>query len=320
MKKDIALIAEEVCKTLADTAIARLENKSRTFPGHSNRASEIGHPCHAYLYFAREAWQSREKPSATLQSIFDEGNLHESHIQQKILLDAGGLGWGFVGQQQDFAFKELQITGHVDGILIVKDTAYPLEIKTMSDQIWQRISTAKDFVDSKYTHLQKYYGQMQAYLFLNNSEAGIFALKNKTTGMMKYIPCPFDYEYSDAMLKRVKAVNDAISAQVVPEKILKDSYCDDCAFRTLCLGDAVRSVERYDNERLIAALKMREENTEAKKKYEEAKEIINEECGKVDKKEFVAGSWVIKRTYYAEKTKTFTQKAYWTNRIVKGIW
>lgn len=249
--------------------------------------------------------------------------MHESHVQQEILRDCNELGWAFVGQQQDFHDKELEITGHVDGIIMISDPMtnaskkFPVEIKTMSDNIWQRIDTVKDLINAKYPHLQKYYGQMQAYLYLNASEAGVFVLKNKTTGLRKYIPCPFDFDYTDTMIKRVQAVNVARGTTSIPERILKDEYCENCAFRKICIGEKLTSVEAYDNDRLKSALEMREAASEGKKQYEEAMEIIKEEAAKAGKEEFKVGGWLIKRTYYEEKTKTFTQKPYWTNRIIR---
>lgn len=326
--QDRALAGEEVAKLLTDQTWARLSAGVKIYPCHTNRASEAGHPCDAYLFHTRENWQQREPYGLTTQSIFNEGNLHEANLIQEIMKDCAELGWGFVGQQQDFQDKDLQLTGHVDGVIIIRDlesgtqSFYPTEVKSMSERAWALINTSEDFRDAKWPYLRKYYGQMQAYLYLNASECGIFVLKNKTNGLRKYIHCLLDFDFADAMIKRLIRVNDVIANNGQPEKILEDFYCDQCAFRKICIGEKEGSVEPYDSEVLADALQARDENKEAADRYEEACEIVKAECAKVDpeKTEFRVSDWIVKRTLIPEavvKKSEGIRKAYWRNKFVK---
>jgi len=327
----LILNMQQVCKDLQDAQVARLRDKIKIYPCHTNRASQMAHPCDAFGYFNRTAWEKKQPHDYTLQSIFNEGNLHEPAIIQEIMDDCArlGEGWNFVGQQQDFHDRDMNVSGHVDGILIVPGNQYagscrirgeytkhPVEIKTMSPHIWDSIHTDMDILYHSRPYVQGYYGQLQAYLYLSASESGFWVLKNKLTGMRKYVPTILDYDYCDEMFKRVARINKAVKENIVPEKIMDDKYCENCAFRTVCLGDKVFEIPKINNERLLEAIISKEEWAPAKQKYGEACDTIKEECSKSEEKKFRVGNFRITRCLTREKEiQTYTRKEYWTNRI-----
>ena len=81
------------------------------WPVHSNRASEIGNPCHRYLYYMRTAYKERPLPDVGLLEIFKEGNYQERATVE--LLSEHGIELN--QQQRSIDLKAYEISGSIDG-------------------------------------------------------------------------------------------------------------------------------------------------------------------------------------------------------------
>jgi len=319
-KGDDLLAVQEICQKLQEASIERLRSKIRIYPCHTNRSSTIGHPCEAYGFYHRTAWQKRELHDWRLQAIFDEGSLHEPAILKEVLEDCNRYGWSLVGQQQDFHDKNLQITGHVDALILIPGISdigkvYPLEVKTMSPHIWDTITSDLDFKENRRPYLQAYYGQIQSYLYLASSPAGLWCLKNKVTGLRKYIPTVLDYDFCDSMIKRVERINAAVASDSVPSKIMNDQYCDDCTFRKICLGEEKRDLPKVNNERLLDAILAKEEFKISHDRYEKACDVIKEEAARSGSNEFICGQFKVSRKLQPEKHMSVIRKSYYVTSV-----
>src|SRR5262245_12318388 len=104
-------------------------------PCHSNRASQLGADCERELVYLRTRWQEAQAPSLDLQILLQEGEKHE----REVLMELQRAGIHIIEQQCGLAWKEFEITGSVDAVVVWEGTAIPVDVKSMSDQIWSSI-------------------------------------------------------------------------------------------------------------------------------------------------------------------------------------
>ena len=81
------------------------------------RASDLGHPCTAYVAFTRIAGEKAEPPDAKLACIFAEGNTQE----QAVKTDLEKLGFRIDQSQRSLYWNKYEISGHIDGFLCETD-------------------------------------------------------------------------------------------------------------------------------------------------------------------------------------------------------
>ena len=147
----------------------------RKEPGLSNRASELGHPCLRYLVYSRTAWDKAKPPNDESISIFAEGDIHEAAL----LCELVAAGVDVVEQQAPLYHRELNITGHVDGVIHSGDKVIVLEIKSMNPYIFKSCfpdgggTYEWDAVEGAFENrpwLRRYYPQVQMYMELRGAE------------------------------------------------------------------------------------------------------------------------------------------------------
>jgi len=227
---------------------ARKQQKIEQWPVHSNRASELGHPCLRYLTFLRTRWKEAILHDVDLQYIFDEGNLHERAVLRE--LDDAGIR--VIEQQRAFSWPKFQLTGSIDGKIVTEqwmiDAApeqvrpfmvlskpLPLEVKSASPYAIEKISSMADMLASKKHYHQKYPAQLTVYNLLEGVEVGMFIFKNKVNGQLKEVFIVLDMEYAETLLKKCEQVNAHVAAGTVPPAIpYSESICGDCKFLHIC--------------------------------------------------------------------------------------
>lgn len=302
------LRVQEVATNLQRSRMNRLFNKAKNYPARSNRATLVGHPCEAKLFFERTQWQKKKTPSAELQAIFDEGNRHEAAMMQDLQADCAELGYRLVAQQQDFEDRNLSIVGHIDCMIgvarpdapVEKWMWVPTEIKSLNPYTFTELNTAADFRDHPKAWITGYYGQMQSYLYLCGLEFGMFYLKNKSSGETKFVPMWIDWDFCTAMIKRVENVNLFLGAGngEVPPRILKRKYCEDCPFNDHCLDAEMQkaiALPEYNQIALHAALVGMEAHSEGAGIYEAFKKVAKDQVWAAPHEAFICGKWQIER-------------------------
>jgi CRISPR/Cas system-associated exonuclease Cas4 (RecB family) len=276
-----------------------------------NRASECGHPCKRYLVFNRTNWKDKKTFDANTQLIFDIGN----DIEKRVLADMTAAGFQIIEQQRHFEWKELQLTGHVDG-KIVDGTAYPFEIKSMSPFMFKAINTIQDMLRSKYSYMRKYPYQLLSYMLMDGKEKGLFLLKDKSSGQMKELWMDIDYSLGDELINKLKEVNEHIEAGTTPEPIEWDEdLCGRCPFLHICLPDKkVDELPFVDNaeielllERYFALKPSADEYDDVEKELKVKLEGMNAVVGNF----YISGKWIEKKPYTAE----IKASRYWKREI-----
>lgn len=279
---------------LIEKVVEAKQKKIRLHPTHVNRASEIGHPCLRYLVFKRTRWQEATLHDVALQFVFDEGNLQE----RAVIRDLEDAGWQIIEQQRDYFWQEFQLSAHLDGKVLLESETPPLEVKSMSPFVWAKIHTVADLLESRMTHLRKYPAQLNIYNLLSNQHRGFLILKDKSSGRLKEIEVPLDYEYAEGLLKKCEAINRHVAEGTVPAPIpWSESTCGRCAFSHICLPEAKReALDLTDDPELEAKLKRRAELAPLSNEYEaldkEVKELVKERpkvlCGDF----LIQGKWI----------------------------
>lgn len=265
-----------------------LEGRKRQ-PVHSNRASLLAHPCDAYLYYWRTAWE--EATPLPLEAIerMGVGTEAEPHILDHCEILARRIGAGVI-RHHDTAYDEkLKMSGRVDALLKLNKEnklglpaggKMVLEVKTVSPNLWGDVQDLEGLKQNRWT--AKYWAQVTVYMYLTGIEHGIFALRS-LSGRFRPLPFTIDYAYAEQLLQKTERINQAVEAKEPPEKIARPDVCRDCPF----LATACRPPLKYgpgaefaDEPELIRALERRQELLEKTKGCEDD----HKEFKKVDKK------------------------------------
>lgn len=306
---------------LVEKIMSYKKKQLQMWPVRSNRASSLGHPCERYLVLERTRWQDKTPPDAGLQLIFDLGNM----IEKQVLRDLDDCDITVIEQQRSFEWKEFQITGHIDGKVVWGDKIIPLEIKSMSPFMFDKVNSVWDMQNSKYSYMRKYPAQMQLYLFMDEKELGLFLLKNKSTGQYKEILVDIDYDAGELLLQKATRINKHVEKDTLPDCIPWDDYtCQKCdLIHVCCPVKDVDSADVYDDEELAGWLTEVERlhayhlqyNAADKmaKKYLEGKKFV---CGDF----FCSGEWVDHAVYnIPEKIKQKYKKnnPYWKRKVTR---
>ena len=233
-----------------------LLSERKSWAPAANYAYNSGHPCARNLVYCRLNWQEKSLPSTKTLLIFREGDLHEKAVIQ-LLTDSGV---DLVETQRPFELKQIQLRGKIDGK--IKDEngkLIPCEIKSMNPFDFEKINSIDDMKEYSKVWIRGYVSQMMIYLLGMEKEAGVFILKNKVNGELKFIPCILDYEYAEKDWKKLELVNQHVAAGTYPERIQDRTVCRYCDFRQICLPDENSDVlNLVDNAELLEALEERE--------------------------------------------------------------
>jgi len=294
--------------------------KIKQYPVNSNRASDLGLPCVRYHVLNRTRWQEKALHNVGLQQIFDMGN----EIEKIVLRELDEAGITVIEQQRSFSWPEYSITGHIDGVIMAEDGAWPLEIKSCSPFVFKAINTINDLKNGKYGYLRKYPAQLTLYCLMSNKEKGVILFKDKTSGQLKEIWMPLDYELGEELLKRAESINAHVAAGTLPDPINEDMWCDGCAFAHVCLPEKIGKEVEIDTGELAILLDRLEELKPTYKEYEEIDEQIKKAVEGREKvlagSWFCSGKWIDKKSYdipadLKAQYERITQ--YWKRKIQK---
>jgi len=279
---------------------AILESKRKkisSYPVHSNRASDLGNPCVRYHVYNRTRWSEKSLHDVGLQQIFDLGN----DFEQIALRELQEAGIRIIEQQRSFEWREYQITGHVDGLVQMNGSAYPIEIKSMSPFVFDSIQDITSLTKGKYAYLRRYPTQLNLYMLMKGIDRAVFLFKNKSTGAYKEIWMNLDYELGEETLKRAEAINAHVKAGTLPDRIADDSQCDDCPFVHICLPEHIGKEVEIDTGELATMLDRLEELKPAVKEYEEIDDQVKKAVEGREKvlagNWFVLGKWMERKSY-----------------------
>lgn len=207
---------------------------TKRFPQYTNRASGLGYAvpelngCLRRGVLSRTKWQESD-PFST-ESLL---RLREGSNQEAIVLrDLAEAGIQVINQQEAYEWREYQISGHLDGVILVDGVAVPLEIKSASPNIFQSIYTFEDL--NKKPWLRAYKCQITLYQLHKNIDKAIMVFKDKSSGSLKQINVDLDYQLGEYCIRAAEAINRHIADNTLPDRIKDVEVCKDCPMKTTC--------------------------------------------------------------------------------------
>ncbi len=272
----------------------------------TTRASDLGHPCTAYIALTRVAGETASAPDAKLSCIFSEGNLQE----QAVKIDLQQMGYRIEQSQRTVYWSNYDLSGHIDGYL-AKDgeKATLIEIKSCSPFIFVKLNTVDDVRYSKKYYYRKWAAQLQIYMLLESQPEGWLILKNKATGEIKIIAFTLDLEFAESLIKKAEEVKSGVKVFVeggcydwnewlVSHRLNDPEICLDCPLKAACLPeiDAGAGIAFSDDGEMAEALKERESCEAASHRFKELDEEIKTKAKRVfdsGSKQVICGEFVI---------------------------
>jgi CRISPR/Cas system-associated exonuclease Cas4 (RecB family) len=291
---------------------------------YSNRASLLGHPCERFLTYKRTRWQEEARPDDGLLSVFAEGAIHEDAVIRLL----GSTGYRIIAQQTAFEWPEHQISGRIDGQLIVGDgrgEGIPIDVKSMSPYSWNEIRDhdPTSVRDHQHHYVRGYYDQMVLYEIMGNKEQGILIFKNKVTGLLKQVEIALDYARAEELVQKADRVNAHVAAGTLPDRIpYEQDICGRCSFFHICLPDEALSagLSLVDDPELEGKIRRRAELEDAHKEYERIDKDVKKqvEAAMLEDGEGVVGNdWLVRVTTRNRKGYTVDASSYREVKIIK---
>jgi hypothetical protein len=279
-----------------------LESQRKVWPFRVWRPSALGHPCDRHLVWMWNRIQDARVYSWVLQSIFNEGRLHQPSVYARL----EEMGFEIVREQDRPLQYRLAggalIAGTPDGRIVAfrgqrLTPTVILEAKSIQEWLWAQLRSVADILESRHTHIRGYYAQVQLYCLLDGAtDRSLMVLKSKSTGLLKPIPIDLDYDFAESLLKRVERLEPLVRGRVDPPPIpYEKAVCDRCAFLGACypprsFGEGVQILE---DPQLEVKLDRRATLAPGAKEYDGLDDEIKESLKHQGVRFAVVGPWVI---------------------------
>lgn len=181
--------------------------KPRTMSrSRSNRISSLGYRCVRRLTWDRLIGDLRKPIAPERAGIFAEGDLHEQAARR----DLSRMGIDLIHVQREVVGPH-NISGHLDGVIVQDGKEVVVEIKSMHPALWDKHQTLADMVNSSSPWTAAYPTQLCMYEHGIGTDSGVFILRNKSTGQLRFIDCPRDESLVGAAIARAAAVEEQIA-------------------------------------------------------------------------------------------------------------
>lgn len=195
----------------------------------SNRigASSLGEACKANIWYGFR-WASKGKIPMRIARLFDRGNKEEKRIINDLRL----IGFDIKGEQEEFVGFAGHAVGKIDGKIFFRDEWMLLEIKTMNDNSFKKL-TSKGLI----LEFPKYYAQTQRYLEFTGLQNCIFLTVNKNDDKIHTLLV----SRNDEFIEELKEKEELIVTQETP---FKGEYpkgffkCNWCNHKEVCHNGA----------------------------------------------------------------------------------
>ncbi|KKL27664.1 hypothetical protein LCGC14_2381000 [marine sediment metagenome] len=287
------------------------KKRIKLYPQHVNRASQAGHPCERYLVFCRTKWEERLLHDVGLEFIFEGGNMIEKMAERE-LEDAG---FTIIEQQKPFAWKEFELTGHLDFKILNNGETYPVEVKGLNMFDFDKLDCIEDFFRSKKVWIKGYPAQLALYMLMDNKQLGVFYIKRTPGFRPKAIWLHLDYTFAEDILKKLERINKHVKEDTIPEPIKDYDICKYCGFLHICFPDFVgKEIEIIDEIEIEEAIRKTEELKPAYREYNKQlkawKQALTEREKVIVGPYLVLGKWVDKKAYSVPESR------YWGSKVM----
>lgn len=153
----------------------------------------------------RELWYTYHQPvlnqDARIERIFHVGHLLESYVIS--LLKHSGYQVFHTNEEDDsqFGFKDEEIAGHIDGVIMLNNTPHLLEVKSANDKRFSEMQKKGIEISDPV-----YFGQVQVYMRKMDLEVALFVAINKNNCSLYFEVISLNKMYADNLISRGKAI------------------------------------------------------------------------------------------------------------------
>ena len=227
-----ARTASDIAHQIEGAWAAHLARDRRASAPHPYVYASAWRPCTRRMVYDMRALTKPEFSPDTLAK-FRRG----ADRERDLLADLGAVGrntdppFQVIGQQEAFRLKDrkgrVAISGKVDGRLQVDGIKAPVEVKTWSAHLTDRIETFDDLFDSPWTRPGAY--QLLAYLFGAGEPCGFLLLDR--SGLPTVLPVELEphLDRVEDFLARAEQAIDHVEADTLPEFLVGDAAeCTRC--------------------------------------------------------------------------------------------
>lgn len=276
-----------------------LKSKSRPWTPSFTPATDLGYRCERRIQYHRVLPDAARPLSEELACIFAEGDLHERDVRRHL----DELGAELVENQRTFRDERLEITGTIDGKLVVeldgKRCKVPTDIKSTSGT---PPTTEEELRSSDSSLYRRYHAQMSIYMLLTNEPEGLLLFKEKTTGTWTPVALKLDFEYTETLLQKAERVRDAVrayraaasdeerEAAMLPRETTR-ADCKSCPWFDVCKpGDAaIDPLLMAKDEDLVRDLEAREATSDAARAFDKIDKRVKDRLKLTAGDRFIAG-------------------------------
>lgn len=299
--------------------LADMAKQAKLQPQNNLRSYNMGYECDRFHFYSIRNWQDRELPDPILQSIFNEGHRHEVAIIQKLQ----DLGFEITDTQRAYQIDDPLITGHVDGLLRYKGVVYPFDAKSMDSNIFDKVWSISDLLNSKSAYRRSYVVQMQLYLHMTEQKIGAIILKNKSNGQFRTLWMRYDADFVSAVIERARRVYADLAKNEAGTRSDDLSLCQKCAFKHICLPDIqadptkkIKFIEKQEFAQTLDRIDQLKVVTEEVDALEEEINAMRDILGVGD---YICGDWLfsVKPFKRAGSEKQYLKKSYVRLKIHK---
>jgi hypothetical protein len=209
-----------------------------------------------------------EQTPGWLDMAAEEGRWHEARIKQ--WLNDNGLEVTNEQMEVVLDYEDIQLVGHIDGMVRKNEKNTLLEIKSMSQYEFDR------WMRGRFTEFPSYAVQLALYMTALGISNALYIVKNRSSGYLdtqeiNELPC--DISYIVHVLREVEA-------RVAKGEMFPGTYepslieCRRCLCKTYCVPSV--TVKQQDIPALMDAVRDWRQAKEMERKAEELKESAEE--------------------------------------------
>jgi hypothetical protein len=291
---DLPITSEQFATALQ----AYFESKRRTSRPICVRSSDVGHPCDAYLVYSIRDWDKAAPPDWRLLAVFEEGIAQEgavAHLVETILKSIDP-SIQVLHEHRTFYYPDAGdplISGRLDRLVMIQGKLYPMEIKTVSPNLFPRLNCADDLLHAQQYYIRKWAYQVQCYMFLTGFERALFVLKNKGSQEVKIWWHDIQWDLLDYIERLAARVMYLATHGMEGDKLNDPRVCDTCPFLAHCKPSCSWGGLIYEYDEFIALLEERQKLLGAAKRFEEIDRIIKEQVKRAGHEFIKAGDYTI---------------------------
>lgn len=290
------------------------KSKIENWAVRSNWASQMGDKCLRKLVYQRTDYEKKTMHHVDLQYIFDEGNQQELALSIELKISLMKAGVELIGEQQRISIPNTEISGKIDGFIKKGRETWPIEIKSMSPQIFQQIRTFDDL--DRYEWTAKYPAQILLYMYAEKKDFGILLLKCKSSGQLRQINIKLqpNLEYVRSLIAKDGMIAEHMKNKTQPPRLNDPDVCARCQFVHVCCPDIIiNPLDFLDDDEFELEIDEMMALKEASSNYDRMNKRIKSMLK--EKEKLVVGKYLVTGKFINKRESLVKASVYWKSKI-----